>query len=157
LLNALQDSHEANVIAEAGQAGRITIATNMAGRGTDIRLGEGVAAAGGLHVIATERHESQRVDRQLFGRAGRQGDPGSAQAFVSMEDELLVRHVPETARRVVRAALARRLPGARTLAGALLGTSQRAAEAQARKARTQVLRLDTWLDEAVGFSGRRIG
>jgi preprotein translocase subunit SecA len=77
------------VVAEAGQAGKVTIATNMAGRGTDIKLAPGVSAAGGLHVLGTERHEARRVDRQLAGRAGRQGDPGSCQFFLSLEDELL--------------------------------------------------------------------
>jgi len=89
VLNARQNEAEANVISEAGQPGRVTVATNMAGRGTDIKLGTGVAAAGGLHVIGTERHEAIRIDRQLLGRAGRQGDPGSGQFFLSMEDQLL--------------------------------------------------------------------
>ena len=80
---------EAQVVAEAGLAGNITIATNMAGRGTDIKLGPGVKEAGGLAIIGTERHESRRVDRQLRGRAGRQGDPGSSQFFVSLEDDLM--------------------------------------------------------------------
>lgn len=89
VLNARQNEQEAQVVAEAGKRGRVTIATNMAGRGTDIKLGPTVAAAGGLHVLGTERHEAKRVDRQLIGRAGRQGDPGSGQFFVSLEDELL--------------------------------------------------------------------
>ncbi len=89
VLNARQDAGEAEVVAEAGQPGRVTVATNMAGRGTDIKLGPGVVEAGGLHVIGTERHEAERVDRQLIGRAGRQGDPGSAQFMVSLEDQLL--------------------------------------------------------------------
>jgi preprotein translocase subunit SecA len=89
VLNAKQHAREAQVVAEAGLAGAITIATNMAGRGTDIKLGPGVKEAGGLAIIGTERHESRRVDRQLRGRAGRQGDPGSTQFYVSMEDELM--------------------------------------------------------------------
>ncbi len=80
---------EAEIVAEAGKAGTVTIATNMAGRGTDIKLGPGVKEAGGLAIIGTERHESRRVDRQLRGRAGRQGDPGSSQFFVSLEDDLM--------------------------------------------------------------------
>jgi preprotein translocase subunit SecA len=76
-------------VAQAGQAGRVTVATNMAGRGTDIKLGEGVAELGGLHVIGTERHESRRIDRQLAGRCARQGDPGMAQFFISLEDEIV--------------------------------------------------------------------
>lgn len=89
VLNAKQHSKEAQVVAEAGLAGAVTIATNMAGRGTDIKLGPGVKEAGGLAIIGTERHESRRVDRQLRGRAGRQGDPGTSQFYVSLEDDLM--------------------------------------------------------------------
>ena len=89
VLNARQHENEANIVADAGQVGRVTIATNMAGRGTDIKPAAEVIAAGGLHVIGTERHEAIRIDRQLAGRAGRQGDPGSAQFLVSLDDELL--------------------------------------------------------------------
>ncbi len=89
VLNAKQHQREADIVAEAGQKGTVTIATNMAGRGTDIKLGEGVKEAGGLAIIGTERHESRRVDRQLRGRAGRQGDPGSSKFYVSLEDELM--------------------------------------------------------------------
>ena len=89
VLNAKQHAREAQIVAEAGMAGSITIATNMAGRGTDIKLGPGVKEAGGLAIIGTERHESRRVDRQLRGRAGRQGDPGSTQFYVSLEDDLM--------------------------------------------------------------------
>src|SRR5215204_4184096 len=89
VLNAKQHSREAQIVAEAGLAGAVTIATNMAGRGTDIKLGPGVKEAGGLAIIGTERHESRRVDRQLRGRAGRQGDPGSSQFYVALEDDLM--------------------------------------------------------------------
>jgi len=89
VLNAKQHAREAQVVAEAGLPGAVTIATNMAGRGTDIKLGPGVKEAGGLAIIGTERHESRRVDRQLRGRAGRQGDPGSSQFYVSLEDDLM--------------------------------------------------------------------
>ncbi len=89
VLNAKQHAREAEVVASAGLAGAVTIATNMAGRGTDIKLGPGVKDAGGLAIIGTERHESRRVDRQLRGRAGRQGDPGSSQFYVSLEDDLM--------------------------------------------------------------------
>jgi len=89
VLNAKLHAKEADIVAEAGKAGTVTIATNMAGRGTDIKLGLGVKEAGGLAIIGTERHESRRVDRQLRGRAGRQGDPGSSQFFVSLEDNLM--------------------------------------------------------------------
>jgi preprotein translocase subunit SecA len=89
VLNARQHEQEANVVKEAGLVGRVTIATNMAGRGTDIKPAPEVVAAGGVHVLGTERHEALRIDRQLAGRAGRQGDPGSAQFYLSLEDELL--------------------------------------------------------------------
>jgi len=89
VLNAKFHQQEAEIVARAGQRGGVTIATNMAGRGTDIKLGEGVAAAGGLHVIGTERHESRRIDRQLRGRCARQGDPGSSHFFISLEDDLM--------------------------------------------------------------------
>jgi preprotein translocase subunit SecA len=89
VLNAKHHEQEAQIIAEAGHAGRVTIATNMAGRGVDIKLGEGVVGKGGLHIIGTERHESRRVDNQLRGRAGRQGDPGSSRFYLSLEDDLL--------------------------------------------------------------------
>ena len=89
VLNAKLHQREAQIVKEAGEAGTVTIATNMAGRGTDIKLGEGVKEAGGLAIVGTERHESRRVDRQLRGRAGRQGDPGSSQFYVSLEDDLM--------------------------------------------------------------------
>ncbi|MFA5157930.1 MAG: preprotein translocase subunit SecA [Patescibacteria group bacterium] len=89
VLNAKNHEREAKIIVKAGQQGAVTVATNMAGRGTDIKLGEGVAKLGGLHVIGTERHESRRIDNQLRGRAGRQGDPGSSQFYVSMDDDLM--------------------------------------------------------------------
>lgn len=89
VLNAKQHAREAQIVAEAGMPGNVTIATNMAGRGTDIKLGPGVKEAGGLAIIGTEKHESRRVDRQLRGRAGRQGDPGSTQFYISLEDDLM--------------------------------------------------------------------
>lgn len=95
LLNAKSVEQEAHLISMAGQKGQITIATNMAGRGTDIMLGEGVAELGGLHVLGTEKHESRRIDNQLKGRSGRQGDPGSSQFIVSLEDEIFIRYAQE--------------------------------------------------------------
>jgi preprotein translocase subunit SecA len=89
VLNARQDEAESSIIAQAGALGQITVATNMAGRGTDIRLAPGVAERGGLHVIGTEPHESGRIDRQLWGRCGRQGDPGSYEMFISLDDEII--------------------------------------------------------------------
>lgn len=89
ILNAKQHDREAEIVADAGQKGKVTIATNMAGRGTDIKLGEGVIELGGLHILGTSRHESRRIDNQLRGRSGRQGDPGSSRFFLSLEDDLL--------------------------------------------------------------------
>src|SRR6185312_16183883 len=92
VLNARHDEREAAVIARAGERGAVTVSTNMAGRGTDIRLGDGVVELGGLYVIGTNRHESRRIDNQLRGRAGRQGDPGLSRFFISLEDDLMIRY-----------------------------------------------------------------
>lgn len=153
LLNAVRHQDEAAIVAQAGEPDRITIATNMAGRGTDIKLGPGVAKLGGLHVIATERHESGRVDRQLFGRAGRQGDPGTGQAFVSLEDELLRRHLPAWLLRLVRASAQGPLPGGRLIGRAAFAFAQRNAQAAAFQQRKSVLRTDEWLDDSLSFTG----
>jgi preprotein translocase subunit SecA len=153
VLNAVRNKDEAAIIELAGEAGRVTIATNMAGRGTDIKLRPGVARAGGLHVLATERHESSRVDRQLFGRAARQGDAGSAQAFVSLEDELVCRHLPAAVRQPVQRALQARLAGWQRIAHAAFALAQRRAQAQAFKQRQAVLLSDNWLDESLSFAG----
>ena len=151
LLNATKLQEEAVIIAGAGEPARITIATNMAGRGTDIILGKGVAAKGGLYVIATERHESLRVDRQLFGRAARQGDPGTAQAFVSTEDELLQRYLPAAVRRSLTGML--NMTGGRTVAQMAFTRAQRKAQRMATKQRRAVLKKDNWLEEALSFAG----
>ena len=145
LLNATREREEAQIIAQAGQRGRITIATNMAGRGTDILLGSGVAELGGLHVLATERHESRRIDRQLFGRAGRQGDRGSAQAFISAEDELFRRFIPTVVRR--------RLGMSEKLVTLACTMSQRIAQRTAFQQRRSVMEHDTWLEQALAFAG----
>jgi len=154
LLNAKQDAMEASIVALAGQPARITVATNMAGRGTDIRLGEGVAERGGLHVILTEYHDSPRVDRQLFGRCARQGDPGSCQAIVSFEDELFVTHTPTAA------AIARRLAKGRSriheaMFARLKDFAQYCAERRNASVRVQNVDLDRRLDRVLAFSGKR--
>lgn len=153
ILNAARLGEEAEIVALAGERGRITIATNMAGRGTDIKLGQGVAALGGLHVIGTERHESGRVDRQLFGRAARQGDPGSAQAFISAEDELLQKFLSKPVQRVLREAWKRQLPGREKIAKQAVKVAQNKAQSVASKQRRDVLKSDIWLDEALSFAG----
>jgi preprotein translocase subunit SecA len=99
VLNANHIAEEAEIVARAGLRGRVTVSTNMAGRGTDIKLGEGVAELGGLHVVVTEMHDSARIDRQLVGRCGRQGDPGTFRMFLSLEDELLLGLGPDKAKR----------------------------------------------------------
>jgi preprotein translocase subunit SecA len=98
-LNAKNQAREAEIISHAGEKGAVTLATNMAGRGTDIKLGPGVVELGGLCVFGTERHESRRIDNQLRGRAGRQGDPGYSRFFVSFDDELMRRFAPDNVRR----------------------------------------------------------
>jgi preprotein translocase subunit SecA len=111
VLNARHIKLEAEIVAEAGQLGRITVSTNMAGRGTDIRLGEGVKELGGLHVICTELHDSARIDRQLVGRCGRQGDPGTWRQYVAADDEILIAGFgPKRAARIA-ASLRSRLRG----------------------------------------------
>jgi len=153
LLNAKQDQAEADVIALAGEAGRVTVATNMAGRGTDIRLGAGVVERGGLHVILTEYHDSRRIDRQLFGRCGRQGDAGSCEAIVSLEDDTFAVYAPRAVRLVARLRANRRsLPGG--IYAGLRVLAQFAAEQRSAYARVQNLKLDQRLEEVLAFSGR---
>jgi preprotein translocase subunit SecA len=146
VLNARQDAEEARIVAEAGQSGRITVATNMAGRGTDIKLDAQTLAAGGLHVILTEFHESPRVDRQLFGRSARQGEPGSVQAIVSATDNLFDKQ-PALLKRLAAgtAGLALRL---------LVARAQRQAERRAQRIRLQTLRHDRELHRLIGFAGK---
>jgi len=155
VLNARQDQEEALIIREAGEPCRITVATNMAGRGTDIRLAAGVADRGGLHVIATERHEARRIDRQLFGRCGRQGDPGSYESFVSLEDELFDAHADALARRIAGAALQSSSRPGRWALSLAIRRSQRAAERLHSRMRRQLFQRDTRLDSLLAFSGRR--
>jgi preprotein translocase subunit SecA len=154
VLNARQDRHEAEIVARAGERGRVTVATNMAGRGTDIRLGPGVGALGGLHVLATERHEAHRIDRQLFGRCGRQGDPGTCEAFVSLEDEIVAVHGRPWLTGLVARLLRAGVPGAPRMAAWLVRRAQRAAERRASQARRDVLRHDTQLESVLAFAGR---
>ena len=154
VLNAIYHRQEAQIVAEAGQHGKITVATNMAGRGTDIKLGRGVAELGGLHVLAAEPNESARIDRQLYGRGARQGDPGSARGIFSLEGEVTARYV-----RNIAAYLKRRHAHAdddisSTLIRSVFRLAQRRAERLALRRRKSVLRTDHWLDEQLGFAGR---
>lgn len=154
VLNARQDQEEAEVIAKAGEAGRITVATNMAGRGTDIRLAPGVTEKGGLHVLATERHDARRIDRQLFGRCGRQGDPGSFQVIVSLEDELLHGFFKKHATWLRRLFPKMNTPLPEWLGGAIVSIAQRAAERHHARIRRDLLRVDEQLSDMLAFTGR---
>jgi preprotein translocase subunit SecA len=147
LLNAVRNEEEAEIVAHAGHRGAVTIATNMAGRGTDIHLSQGVAELGGLLVVATEPHRSGRVDRQLFGRAARQGDPGGGILFLSCEDELLVDFLPAAARWLLRAALAHHWPGGQAAATLAYRWAQHRAERAAFRQRLAVLKQDQWIQE----------
>lgn len=154
ILNARQDREEAAIIARAGEPGRVTVATNMAGRGTDICLAAGVAEQGGLHVIATERHEAGRIDRQLFGRCGRQGDPGSYEVRASLEDELVTTYTGGFWLRLGRT-LARADQSIPSWIGSLLfRKAQRAAERHHARIRRDVLKRDEQLDTTLAFSAR---
>lgn len=154
VLNARQDQEEAEVIARAGERGRITVATNMAGRGTDIRLGSDVAELGGLHVLATERHDARRIDRQLFGRCGRQGDPGSFQVIMSLEDEIFHDFFKG------RVEFLRRLfphigsPLPDWLGKLLVNAAQGVAERYHGRIRRELLRVDDQLSDMLAFTGR---
>jgi preprotein translocase subunit SecA len=155
VLNARQDQEEAEIIVRAGERGRNTVATNMAGRGTDIKLEPGVADLGGLHVIATERHDARRIDRQLFGRCGRQGDPGSAEAIISLEDELVEVYIGKSLQWTVAALL--RFPGGpigRLLGKLLLYRAQHKAERLHGRMRHDLLKMDEQVSDSLAFSGR---
>ncbi|MEE8530591.1 MAG: preprotein translocase subunit SecA [Hyphomicrobium sp.] len=150
VLSAAQNRDEAEIIARAGDRGQITVATNMAGRGVDIRLGEGVSRLGGLHVILSERHDAGRIDRQLAGRCGRQGDPGSTEAILSLEDPLLD---------IVPGGLLRRATAVggrqgQIAARLLFRQSQRRAERTHSRMRRQLMKLDQRLGTLLAFSGK---
>lgn len=143
VLNAVQHEHEAKVVTGAGQRGMITVATNMAGRGTDIKLGPGVAELGGLYVLVAEFNLARRIDRQLIGRAARQGDPGHCRVYASLDDQLLERHSRSSASRLLGRLLGTRLR---------LHRAQRRAERLAFAQRKNVLHQDHWTEESLGFS-----
>ena len=148
LLNARQDADEAAVVARAGEMYAITVATNMAGRGTDIQLGPGVSKQGGLHVIATELHDSLRIDRQLFGRCGRQGDPGSCEAILAFEDDLIRLQL---GKRVANLITRHSVPG--WLGKSIFSIAQGRAERINSRVRRELLDLDEQLGNILAFSG----
>lgn len=142
VLNARNEAREAEIVKEAGQPQRVTVATNMAGRGTDIKLHPSVAEAGGLHVLGTERHESRRVDNQLVGRSARQGDPGSAQFFVSVEDPLIQRYRPRQSARLMRQFAGTGKPIEGWWIQRFFRSVQLSIEGQHRKIRYQLIKYD---------------
>lgn len=149
VLSAAQDAEEAAIVARAGLGGAVTVATNMAGRGTDISLAKGVPDLGGLHVILTERHDSRRVDRQLEGRCGRQGDPGRSEAFLSLEDELMRTKAARVHRALAQAAS---VFGPRA-AGLFIRLRQRQVEAIHARMRQDLLETDRRLGDLLAVSG----
>jgi len=149
LLNARQDKDEAEIVALAGEPGRITVATNMAGRGTDIQLAAGIGKKGGLHVIATELHDSGRIDRQLFGRCGRQGDHGSCEAILAVEDDLVRTQLGRSARLLCTAGA---LPD--WMGRTVFSLAQARAERLHSRIRRDLFDMDENLGNMLAFSGR---
>jgi len=154
LLNAKQDKDEANIIAKAGQYGQITIATNMAGRGTDIKLTDMVRQSGGLHVILTELHDAVRIDRQLAGRCARQGDSGSFEIIVSLDDHLLNRDHDTWLTQVIRSIA--RGPWQIKLGLFAMKQAQKRLQKEYKRTRLELLKMDEKQSELLSFIGNRI-
>jgi preprotein translocase subunit SecA len=152
VLNARHDAHEAAVVAGAGQADAITVATNMAGRGTDIELGAGIAQRGGLCVLLTDYHESPRIDRQLFGRCARQGDPGTCLAIVALDDALLVQHGGVESK-MLACAYRSLGPAGDLLAARCRRRAQDRAERLHARTRRDTMRRDLDINRRLAFSG----
>jgi preprotein translocase subunit SecA len=153
VLNAHQDEQEAEIVACAGEKGRITVATNMAGRGTDIKLGPGVKELGGLHVISSERHIARRIDRQLAGRSGRQGDPGSYEAILSLEDELVGLYFGDGVKNLLSAIGRKNRPVPRWVSSLLIALPQRLLERYHRRVRRELLKVDEQQGKMLAFTG----
>ncbi len=153
VLNAHQDEQEAEIVASAGEKGRITVATNMAGRGTDIKLGPGVKELGGLHVISSERHIARRIDRQLAGRCARQGDPGSYEAILSLEDELVGLYFGDGVKSLLSAIGRKNRPVPRWVASVLIALPQRMLERYHRRVRRELLKVDEQRGKLLAFTG----
>ncbi|MEP0202184.1 MAG: preprotein translocase subunit SecA [Halioglobus sp.] len=154
VLNARQDAEEATVIAQAGGRAKITVATNMAGRGTDIRLEGTVTELGGLHVLATCFHEARRIDRQLFGRSGRQGDPGSFQTIVSLDDEIFTHYLGTTLVGLIKRINGGRRQVPQGISKTLRYFVQWRAELHHRRVRRELMKMDDNLGDILAFSGR---
>ena len=154
VLNAQQDQQEADIIAKAGQLNSITVATNMAGRGTDISLGQGVKEIGGLHVIATTRNDARRIDRQLYGRCARQGDPGSAEAFMSLQDENLVAFYPTAILNFIAIFCNNNKALPNWLGKIILTLPQKWTEYQHYKIRCMLIKQDKQQAKTLSFTGR---
>ncbi|MEQ1635605.1 MAG: preprotein translocase subunit SecA [Methylococcales bacterium] len=154
VLNAQQDKFEAEIIAQAGQLGSITVATNMAGRGTDIELGAGVKELGGLHVIATTRNDARRIDRQLYGRCARQGDPGSCEAFMSLQDPRMLHASPPWLLKIFAGLGNQQMQIPALPATALLTWQQKRLENRQRGLRRQLMQQDKQQAKILAFSGR---
>ncbi|VAW55813.1 Protein translocase subunit SecA [hydrothermal vent metagenome] len=158
VLNARHYKQEAEIVASAGQAGRITVATNMAGRGTDIKLDTAAEAAGGLHVICCEKNDSRRIDRQLFGRSARQGDPGSYKVICSLEDDAVMKYFGKISLILLNHQIKRELPEGMTvrpqwLASLLIKLSQRIIERYHRKIRQSMIKVDEKRESMLAFTG----
>jgi preprotein translocase subunit SecA len=154
MLNARQDKHEAEIIAKAGQLGNITVATNMAGRGTDIELDARVIELGGLHVIAMARNDALRIDRQLYGRCARQGDPGSAETFISLQDERIASAYPESMLKFFSRFAGNEQTLPEIMARIILRWPQKRIENQQAKIRAQLMQQDKQQARILAFSGR---
>ncbi|HEY5624599.1 MAG TPA: hypothetical protein VIV14_12630, partial [Gammaproteobacteria bacterium] len=153
VLNARQDAEEARIVARAGRAGQVTIATNMAGRGTDIKIDSSVKEAGGLHVIATERNEAKRIDRQLFGRCGRQGDPGSFEEILAYDDDLLEICAPRPILRLLRALHSDKYPIVQLLGTSFMRVVQANVERRHARHRRELLEADRAISDSLAFTG----
>ena len=154
ILNARQDADEADIIKAAGTWGCITVATNMAGRGTDIKLDAEISEIGGLHVIASECHESRRIDRQLFGRCARQGNAGSHEMFLSFEDEIVIKYAPRVLLVLAKSLCHQRLLGSQLLAASVFYWAQTSAERHHASIRVGLLKMDENLQNMLAFSGK---
>ena len=153
VLNAVQDLEEAEIVSQAGQLSQITVATNMAGRGTDIKLSAAVKQLGGLHVICSEPHDSRRIDRQLFGRCARQGDPGSYQLLCSFEDEIPCRFLSSTLIKLGQRLARINQPWSKRLVLALIWYAQARAEKRNYLMRYDLAQMDERINKSLGFTG----